>query len=126
MQNRPTSPTNVNTSLRRLRPAGELLTNKQDFGGPFVHRFCVFIQKLQNYEISEEYNAKRGSEPTKTLAFRIDVSLSFHVFCDPSLGEHFWRVKVPTYAKKMQFWSNFGSMGVQKHALELHFWPRGL
>ena len=45
---------------------------------------------------------------------------------DFSLGEHFWSVKVPTYAKQMQFGSHFESTGVQKHALESHFWSRGL
>ena len=29
---------------------------------------------------TKEYNDKRGFEPTKTSDFRIDVSLSFHVF----------------------------------------------
>ena len=39
--------------------------------------------------ISEEYNAKRGSDPSKTADFRIDVSLIVHVFSEPLLESIF-------------------------------------
>ena len=47
---------------------------EHDFGPPFWHRFFDFFRKWQKCEISEEYNAKRGSEPSKTFDFRMDFS----------------------------------------------------
>ena len=47
-----------------------------DFGvilGFFFHYFFNICRKWQKCEISEAYNAKRGSEPSKTFDFHIDV-----------------------------------------------------
>ena len=49
-----------------------LLIKKLDFWAPFWHRFFNFFQKWRKCEISEEYNAKRGSEPSKSINFCID------------------------------------------------------
>ena len=71
-----------------------------DFWALFWYRFFTFFRKWQKCEISEEYNAKRGSEPSKIFDFRIDVSLTFHVFSEPPPRGHFSRVKVPVYTQK--------------------------
>ena len=47
--------------------------------------------------MSEEYNAQRGSEPSKIMDFRIDFPLNFHVFSEPPSQRAFSRVKVPVY-----------------------------
>ena len=73
------------------------------FWAPFWHRFFDFFRKRRKCVISEEYNAKRGSEPSKTSDFRIVFSLIFHVFSEPPLREHFCCVRVPTCAQKRDF-----------------------
>ena len=55
------------------RPTAPFLIKKHDFWLPFWHRFFDFFQKGRKCEINAEYNAKRGSEPSKTSHFRIDV-----------------------------------------------------
>ena len=62
-----------------------------------------FFRKLRNCEISEEDNAKRASEPSKTSHFRIDFSLSFHVFSEPPSRGHFWRVQAPVYTQLIHY-----------------------
>ena len=47
---------------------------KAAFWHQFWHRLFNFFPKWRKCEISEEYNAKRGSEPSKTFDFRIDFS----------------------------------------------------
>ena len=69
-------------------------------GSLFVSFFNYF-QKLRKYEINEEYNAKRGSEPSKTLDCCIDFSLNFCVFSKPPSRAHFWRSKRPSILKSM-------------------------
>ena len=59
------------------------------FWAPFWHRFFDFFRKRRKCVISEEYNAKRGSEPSKTFDFRIVFSLNFHVFSEPPSRDHF-------------------------------------
>ncbi len=59
------------------------------FWAPFWHRFFDFFRKRRKCVISEEYNAKRGSEPSKTSDFRIVFSLNFHVFSEPPSRDHF-------------------------------------
>ena len=60
------------------------------FWAPFWHRFFDFFRKRRKCVISEEYNAKRGSEPSKTCEFRIDFSYFFDVFPN-SLPETIFR-----------------------------------
>ena len=67
-------------SIDHGTPKGGFLIKKHDFGAPFLHRFFDFCQKWRKCEISEEYNAKRGSEPSKTFHFRIDFSSNVRVF----------------------------------------------
>ena len=66
--------------------------------------------------ISEEYNAKRGSEPSKTFDFRFGFSLNFHVFSEPPSRSHFWRVQAPTYPQKCVFGPIFDFPGIRKSA----------
>ena len=49
-------------------------SKRMTFGLAFDTDFSTSFQKIQKCEISEEYNAKRGSEPSKTFDFRIDFS----------------------------------------------------
>ena len=65
------------------------LIKKHDFRPPFLGRVFDFFRKLRKCEISEEYNAKRPSEPSKTSHFRIDFSSNFHVFSEPPPRGHF-------------------------------------
>ena len=57
------------------------------FWHQFWHRFFNLFPKWRKCEISKEYNAKRGSEPSKTFDFRIDFSLNFHIFFPNALPE---------------------------------------
>ena len=72
-----------------FRGAAVSLCDYNDFRPPFWHRIFVFFRKWRKCEISEEYNAKRGSEPSKTSHFRIDFSSNFHVFSEPPSRGHF-------------------------------------
>ena len=99
---------------------------KQDFWDPFWHRFFDIFKKRRKCEISEEYNAKRGSEPSKTFHFRIDFSSNFHVFSEPPSRGHFWRVQAPVYTQKCDFGAIFDFPGVAKATLETTFWPKNV
>ena len=68
----PQKSTKVSFSIEPLAPKDRFFIKKYDFWPPFWHRFFDFFQKWRKCEISEEYNAKRGSEPSKTSHFRID------------------------------------------------------
>ena len=65
-------------------------TKKHNFWDPFWHWFFDFFRKWQKCKISEEYNAKRGSEPSKSFDFHIDFTSNVHVFSKPPSGDHFW------------------------------------
>ena len=54
-----------------------------DFWVPFCYRFLPVLGKWQKCVISEEYNAKRVSEPSKNSKNRIDFSLNLHAFLKP-------------------------------------------
>ena len=73
-----------------LRPRNGFLLKNKTSGVPFGFHFC--LMKWQKCQISEAYNAKRGSEPLNTLCFRIDFSLHFHFFGDSTFWGHFGRV----------------------------------
>ena len=47
------------------------MIKNDNFWPPFWHRFFDLFRKSKKCEISEVYNAKRGSEPSKTCHFRI-------------------------------------------------------
>ena len=68
---------------------------KHDFRHPFLAPFFDFFRKWRKCEISEEYNAKRGSEPSKNTHFGIDISWIFHVFSQPPSKGHFSRNPAP-------------------------------
>ena len=74
-----------------------------NFWHPFLHRCFNVFRKWQKCEISEEYNAKRGSEPSKTFDFGIDFSYKFFVFSNPPPRGRFSTVKVPGYTQKGDF-----------------------
>ena len=76
------------------------LIKKHDFRAPFLYLFFNYFQKWRKCEISEEYNAKRGSEPSKTSHFRVDFSSFFHLFSEPPSWGHFWRAQAPVYIQK--------------------------
>ena len=94
---------------------------KAAFGHQFWHRFFNFVPKWRKCEISEEYNAKRGSEPSKTFDFRIDFGLNFNVFSELTPSHHFSRVKAPVYAHKYDFGPIFDFPGVPKTTLGPQF-----
>ena len=106
------------------------LTKKEDFWVPFLHHFFDFFRKWRKCEISEEYNAKRGSEPSKTSHFRIDFSLNFHVFSKTPSRGHFWRAQAPVYTQKYDFGAIYDFPRVPKLALGTTFStnkaPKGL
>ena len=87
------------------------------FWVPFWHRFFDFFRKRRKCVISEEYNAKRASGPSKTFDFRIGFSLIFHVFSEASPKEHFWRVQAPIYAQKYDFGAILDSRWFQEWPL---------
>ena len=58
-------------------PKVSFYTKNNNFGHPFLHGFFNVFRKLQK---CEKYNAKRGSELSKSFDFRIVFSLNFHVF----------------------------------------------
>ena len=67
--------------------------------------------------ISEEYNAKRGSEPSKCIDFSIHFPSNFHVFSehlsDP-VKNRFLDAQSGRLASKVRFSSHFGSKGGPK------------
>ena len=67
-----------------------------------------FFQKWRKCEISEEYNAKRGSEPSKSSHSGIDFSLIFMFF--PNLFyTSFFQGPCADLIPKMRFLTDFGS-----------------
>ena len=77
-----------------------------DFGlilGSFFHQNFDIIRKWRKCEISEEYNAKRASEPSKTFDFRIDFSSTFVVFSKHLPKRCFSAFKPPEGAKKSPY-----------------------
>ena len=86
-----------------VMPGDRFSIQKYDFWHPFWHPFFDFFQKWRKCEISEEYNAKRGSGPSKPSHFRIDFPSNFHVFSRPHSGGHFGRVRVPVLVQKCDF-----------------------
>ena len=95
--------TKVRFSVEPVTPKDRFFIQKYDFWHPFWHLFFDFFQKWRKCEISEEYNAKRGSGPSKTFHFRIDFPSNFHVFSRPHFGGHFGRVRAPALAQKCDF-----------------------
>ena len=72
-------------------------------------------------EISEEYNAKRGSEPSKTIDFCIDLSWIFHVFFQTTLQRPSLEVQAPVYTQKCDFGTIYDFLGVQQSTLGTTF-----
>ena len=70
----PQKSTKVSFSIDPLALKDRFFIKKSDFWLPFWHRFFNFFQKWRKCEISEEYNAKRGSEPSQIVDFRIDFT----------------------------------------------------
>ena len=95
----PQKSTKVSFSIEPLAPKDRFFINNYDFWPPFLHRFFDFFQKWRKCEISEEYNAKRGSEPSKTSHFRLAFSSNFHVFSKTPSRGHFWRAQAPVYTQ---------------------------
>ena len=91
-----------------------------DFGlilGSSFHQESDIIRKWRKYEISEEYNAKRASEPSKTFDFRFEFSSTFVVFSKhlPKLVfPHFGIPRAPK-SRRIEFsWWLFGTSGASK------------
>ena len=96
-----------------------------DFWAPFWHRFFDFFRKWQKCEISEEYNAKRGSEPSKTMYFCIDFSSNFHVFSNP-LPEIIFRGTLRRSRPKHLIFNGFWHPArSQNNPFEHHFRSKG-
>ena len=96
------------------RPRTVFSSKSMTFSLPFGIDFSTFFQKWRKCEISEEYNAKRGSEPSKTSHFRVDFSLNVHVFSEPPSRDHFWRVQAPVYTQNCVFGPIFDFQGIPK------------
>ena len=84
---------------------------------------------MQKCKISEEYNAKHGSEPSKTFDFRVEFSSGLYVFSDLTPRHQFSRVKATVYAHKYDFGPIFDFPGVQETArgaaFSAHETPKG-
>ena len=86
-----------------------------DFGvilGYFFHRIKHICRKWQKCEISEEYNAKRASKPSKTFDVHITSSLKFHVFPNAYQNVVFVRLLAAQGHQKvavLKFSGGFGS-----------------
>ena len=77
-----------------------------DFGlilGSFFHQNFDIIRKWRKCEISEEYNAKRASEPSKTFDFRFEFSSTFVVFSKHLPKRVFFAFWPPEGAKKSPY-----------------------
>ena len=79
---------------------------------------------MQKCEISEEYNAKRGSEPSKTFDFRIDFSLNFDVFPNSLPDTIFRGSKCPAMLTNTIFDRFSIFQRSQNRSLERHFQPK--
>ena len=93
----------------------------------FLHWFFdFFFQKWRKCEISEAYNAKRGSEPSKTFHFRIVFSSNFHVFPKPLPNSIFGGSKCPSSLEN-SFLDRFSIFkGSRNRPLGRPFWPKRL
>ena len=60
-----------------------------DFRPPFWDRFFDIFPKWRKCEISEEYNAKRDSEPSKSIDCWCRLSIVFLFFSEPPSTGHF-------------------------------------
>ena len=88
-----------------------------DFWVPFWYRFFNFFRKGRKCKISEEYNAKRGSEPSKTIDFRIEFHLILMFFPNLLLETIFRGSKCqPMLNFLINFWYHF-------RKLDFRFWP---
>ena len=85
---------------------GGFLIKKHDFWAPFFRRFFDFCQKWRKCEISEEYNAKRGSEPSKPSIFASIFHQMFMFFQNP-FQTAFLEGPSARLASKVRFWSDF-------------------
>ena len=56
---------------------------------------------------SEEYNAKRGSEPSKTFDFRIDFGLIFNVFFRTHTQSPLFEGQSARLCSQVRFWTDF-------------------
>ena len=65
----PQKSTQMAESIDPVAPKVGFWTKTDNFWHPFWHRFFNDFRKWQKCEISEEYNAKRGSEPSKSIDF---------------------------------------------------------
>ena len=72
--------------------------------GFFFHRILNICRKLQKCEISEEYNAKRASKPSKTFDFHINFSFKVHVFQMPTKTLFLFAFWPPKGTKKSPYW----------------------
>ena len=71
--------------------------------GSFFHQFFDIIRKWRKCEISEEYNAKRASEPSKTFDSRFEFSSTFFVFSKYHPKRVFFAFWPPEGAKKSPY-----------------------
>ena len=85
----PQKSTKMVESIDPWAPKLRFWHQKSAFWHQIWHRFFSLFPKLRKCEISEEYNAKRGSEPSKTFDFRIDFSLFFNDFSEPPSKDNF-------------------------------------
>ena len=89
-----------------VMPGDRFSIQKYDFWHPFWHPFFDFFQKWRKCEISEEYNAKLGSRPSKTFDFPIEISLNFRVFFRTSLQRSFWEGPSARFGSKVRLLSS--------------------
>ena len=81
---------NQNGRINQLTSAqGPFFDKKTRLLASLLASFFRFFRKLRKCVISEEYSAKRGSEPSKTFDYRFDFSLNLHVFPNPLLESIF-------------------------------------
>ena len=108
------------------RPRSHLKPKAITFGFHFGIDFSTFCRKGRKCEISEEYNAKRGSEASKTFDFRIVFSL-FSCFCSNPLLELIFRGGLRRSIHKSVFFIGFWTpAGSQNVCFELHFRQSGV
>ena len=79
--------TKIAKSIDPVPPKVRFWSKNQDFRVSFWHSFFDIFPKWRKCVISEEYNAKRGSEPSKTFDCRVGFSLIVHVFFPNPLSE---------------------------------------
>jgi hypothetical protein len=61
---------------------------------------AFLLENGENAPDSTFSNKKAASKPSKSINFRIDFSLIFHVFSEPPSRGNFSRIKMPTYPQK--------------------------